>query len=659
MSKETNIEHLIKLIRKERVSLFIGAGFSLEAKAPSAWDLQQAILNELPSEELKKTHAADGLDEISQFFVEEVCEGSRAELMDLLQKLFEFEPESMDDHYALAAIPHFHNIFTTNYDTLLEDSYPKERCAVVKKDEDCVYMDSKPVRVFKIHGDFTNRDFVVITSQDYADLKKQKHNPLVWNEVKSAFTRTNVAFIGYSLSDENIINMIKLISKIVNRNQQQMFLIAPGVSETKKIQLKKNHVSYIDATAKEFLTQVKKEIDKNIGPDYRHHDVSEATFTIYCEQNGFDPIVKRTEQKKKDNEIINFAPLKGKSIEHKINFTVKNQPKEMALDFDFEKYGSFIKDDNLPFPDVPYIRFNEDDITDATHMVNGLVMACGFKKILVAPSINTIDLTIIIPCRNFMEKVKAQAYRLNGTKFVIQFDCHIYTVKIVLTPKTNFGRGISLSFTFDMKETYTDNNLAIKWIDFACAFFNKEDFYIKEISSNIFNTGNEYSAEIKHNFNDFKKYYDYIRYIEMHSDVYFKTYDQCTERNLTLAYYIVAFLAHKPITCECKGGAEFSTTELICDDEFVERAESNLPVSIVRTETKEKRYTLNGHTFVIPYTHNVYTPCTVKKIAKLKEGNMSADLKYNGDSYQIYFSTQSAREFFPNVKEFKRVKEAL
>ncbi|WP_315275217.1 SIR2 family protein [Prevotella histicola] len=311
MSKETHIEHLIRLVRKEKVSLFIGAGFSLEAKAPSAWDLQQAILNELPSDDMKKVHAEDGLDAISQFFVEEVCEGSRAELMDLLQKQFEFEPKCMDDHQALAAIPHFHNIFTTNYDTLLEDSYPKERCAVVKKDEDCVYIDSKPVRVFKIHGDFTNRDFVVITSQDYADLKKQKYNPLVWNEVKSAFTRTNVAFIGYSLSDENIINMIKFISKIVNRNQQQMFLIAPGINETKRNQLKKNHVSYIDATAKEFLTQLKKEIDENIGPDYRHHDVSEATFTKYCEQNGFDPVVKRTEQKKKDNEIVNYTPLKG------------------------------------------------------------------------------------------------------------------------------------------------------------------------------------------------------------------------------------------------------------------------------------------------------------------------------------------------------------
>ena len=328
---------------------------------------------------------------------------------------------------------------------------------------------------------------------------------------------------------------------------------------------------------------------------------------------------------------------------------------EMAQNFDFEKYGTFIKDRNLPFPDVPYIRFNGDDITNATHMVNGLVMTRGFREILVAPAINTIDLTIKVPGRNFMEKVKGQAYRLNDAKFVIQFDCHIYTVKIVFTHKTDLGGGFSLSFTFDMKETYTDNNLAIKWIDFVCAFFNKEDFYIKEISSAVFNTGNEYSRDIKHNFNDFKKYYEFIRYIEMNSDVNFKTYNQCTEHNLTVAYYIVSFLAHKPISCACKGGMEFSTKELICDDDFVERAESKQPVAIVSTDIEEKRYELNGHTFVIPYTHNVYSPCVVKKIEKSQEGYMAADLKYDGDSYHIYFSTQSASEFFPNVKEFKRV----
>ena len=652
MSNEAHMDHLIRLIRKEQVSLFIGAGFSLEAKAPSAWDLQQAILNELPSEEMKKDHAGDNLDVISQFFVEQVCEGSRAELMNLLQKKFEFEPECMDDHHALSAIPHFHNIFTTNYDTLLEDSYSHNSCTVIKKDEDCVYLNQKPVRIYKIHGDFTNKDFVVITTQDYADLKKQKHNKLVWNEVKSAFTTTHVAFIGYSLSDENIINMIKFLSNLVNRNQRQMFLIAPNINETKRNQLKKNHVSYIDATAKQFLDKLKKEIDDNIGPDYRHHDVSEATFTKYCEQNGFDPIVKCTEQKNKDNAIVNFVPLQGKSIEHKVNFTVKNQPVDMAHNFDFEKYGSFKKDKNLPFPDLPYIRFSGEDITDGKHTVNGIVMTRGFREILVAPSVKDIDLTIKIPARDFMEKVKAQAYRLNDTKYVVQFDCHIYTVKIVLTYSTDATARSRFSFTFEEKDTYTDNSLAIKWIDYICAVFNKEDFYILEISSNPFNLGTEYSEEIKHNFNNYKKYYEYIKYIEMNGNVRFRTYNRCTEQNFTIAYYIYSFIAQEPIPFVCKNGIEFSTKELICDDDFVAQAESKSPVSIVFT-TEEKRYTLNGHTFVIPYTHYVYSPCKVTKLGNGRKGHMVANLKYDGYCYHIYFASQPATEFFPDVKEFK------
>ena len=100
----------------------------------------------------------------------------------------------------------------------------------------------------------------------------------------------------------------------------------------------------------------------------------------------------------------------------------------------------------------------------------------------------------------------------------------------------------------------------------------------------------------------------------MNGNVNFQTYNRCTEHNLTVAYYIASFLAHKPINRACKGGLEFSTKELICDDEFIKRAESKLPVSIVSTDIEEKRYTLNGHTFVIPFTHNVYAPCMVTNI---------------------------------------------
>ena len=648
-------ERVIKLIREEKVSLFIGAGFSYEAQAPSVRMLCEAILSQFDNDEQRETHKNDSLADISNFYVEEICSGSRNSLIDLLQKQFVITPAKMVDHQALAKIPHFHNIFTTNYDTLLEDSYETKDCQVIRKDADCAYIDeTKPVRVFKIHGDFVNQDFVVITSNDYKEFFNNRTNPQMWDVVKHDFLTKHILFIGYSLEDDNILQLIRTLSDCVGRNQKQMFLIAPKLDKIKEGKLKAMKVKYYDAVASDFLAELTKELDAHIGMDFRHHKVSAETFNRYCNLHGFTP--EMALKQKEDNDIVNFKPLQGKRIEHKVNFTVKNQPIDMVQHFDFEKYGSFIKDGNLPFNDVPYIRFHGDDITEGTHMVNGIVMTRGFREILVAPVIKNIDLTIKIPGRNFMEKVKAQSYRLNDSKFVVQFDCHIYTVKIVFTYSNDTTNGLRFSFTFEEKDTYTDNSLAIKWIDFICAFFNKEDFYIMEISSSPFNVGTEYSEEIKHNFNDYKKYYEFIKYIEMNGNVTFQTYNKCTERNLTVAYYIASFLAHKPIICACKGGMEFSTKELICDKEFVERAESKLPVSIVSTDIEEKKYTLNGHTFVIPYTHNVYSPCKVVKIKKGEKGYMAADLKYDGDSYQIFFSSQSASEFFPDVKEFKEAK---
>ena len=44
-------ERLIKLVRQEKVSLFIGAGFSIEANAPSVRQLKELILSEFDNDE--------------------------------------------------------------------------------------------------------------------------------------------------------------------------------------------------------------------------------------------------------------------------------------------------------------------------------------------------------------------------------------------------------------------------------------------------------------------------------------------------------------------------------------------------------------------------------------------------------------------------------
>ena len=97
-------EELISLVRREQVSLFIGAGFSKEAGAPSVWDLQKSILERIYDTEKRKSHENDSLADLSNFFVNEIHLGSRNPLMRILRKAFDFEPTCMDDHNLLAKI---------------------------------------------------------------------------------------------------------------------------------------------------------------------------------------------------------------------------------------------------------------------------------------------------------------------------------------------------------------------------------------------------------------------------------------------------------------------------------------------------------------------------------------------------------------------------
>lgn len=47
-------------------------------------------------------------------------------------------------------------------------------------------------------------------------------------------SKKHILFIGYSLEDDNIIEIIKNISKAVNKNQKDMFLISPKFQGNEK-----------------------------------------------------------------------------------------------------------------------------------------------------------------------------------------------------------------------------------------------------------------------------------------------------------------------------------------------------------------------------------------------------------------------------------------
>lgn len=641
-------ERLIKLVRQEKISLFIGAGFSIEASAPSVRQLKELILSEFDNDEQRKAHANDGLDELTEFFVEEVCGGSRNDLMALMKKAFEFTPACMDDHRMLAAIPHFHNIFTTNYDTLLEDSLPSNEKNIVRTDKDCAYI-TNPTTIFKVHGDFTDPDSVVLTKNDYAKFLKNRPNPQMWKLVDNEFLTKHILFIGYSLEDDNILEIIKTISKSINKNQKQMFLIAPGIKEAKKTQLKKMKVQYFDAYASDFLKELATALNENISDDFRHKWISAETYTRFCHLHKYEPTVSIPAEG--DNQIKEVNPLPGEQLEHKIQMTISSAFKEKMDNLDFEKNGECI--DNPIYKDVPCMRLTGADLLKCTHFVNDVVFSKDIKEIIIGPVQQEFNITVRIPSANLFELINAKCYRLNNQRLLIYADCHIFMLSITVT--INGEDSKTVTFRFDFKKTYKDSNEAIKWIDLPIAFFSGEDVIIKELSSTPFKFGQ--SEELPdNNFDKYKQYYQDVKDIELLSGKKFVTYYECTENRYNYARFVASYLKHEYVQVQCnhQDGLNFSTTDVEYGD-FNNQVKVNETVTIVSTETNPRKFAVNDREFTIPYTHHVYNSCEVKGIAPNERGKIKIDFHYPQPNYLVLFSNKPASVEYPEMKPLNEI----
>ena len=640
-----NFDKLIKKIRKEKVTLFIGAGFSYEAGAPSVNDLCEALLADMDADEQTRTKLR-GLSEVSEYYVEEYCNGSRNDLITLLRSKFQYTPKCLDDHKALAKIPHFRTIFTTNYDTLLEDSYPEKDVQVCRNDKDCTYIDDKKrACVFKLHGDFTDPDSVVITKTDYDNYFKHNTKPFMWDLVKTAFVKTHILFIGYSLEDENILDIIKNISESVNRNQKDMFLIAPGVDAIKRGKLRKMKVQYYDAYASDFLKELTNQLVNNISNDFRRKWITSETFTRFCSTHDVLPVTSESEER---NQIVDVRPLKGKTLNNRLTMSVKKGAYDRFQNFDFEKDGVRIKES--PYPNVPAFKLEGDDLLECKHYVNDIVLNDNIEQVLIAPAVKERKLTILIPSRGFIEQVTANTYNLPPHKFVVEFDCGIYKTCITISAEQQKDKGtkITTNFKFDFAPKYKDNNAAIRWIDFISAFFSKEDITIKEILPTPINARNA-GVDIRHPFEVYKKYYENIKKIELLTGNKFSQYENFTDEAYRMSLLILSYKEHSCLSVPCEQPFNFSTRAIVASDDF----HVGDTISIVTTEEAPETLSLNGTTFKVPYKYTIMEGCQVSKREKEDDGRSRLFFHYPNKEYRILLSDEMMEEEFPSLKRLE------
>ena len=240
---ENNIAYLKEISDKlfsKHAAIMIGAGFSKNAIPNSPYTNTFSDWNELGDiffEKLngKKPGVNDRYLNVLRLANEIEAAYGRPVLDSILrQSIPDLNYSPSELHKKLLNLP-WEDVFTTNYDTLLErtaETLIDYKYSIVHNKDDLVGA-PKP-RIIKLHGSFPSQRPFIITEEDY---RKYPHDfaPFV-NTVQQSLLENTLCLIGFSGTDPNFLQWIGWIRDNLNKNVTKIYLI--GVFSFSDAQIK-------------------------------------------------------------------------------------------------------------------------------------------------------------------------------------------------------------------------------------------------------------------------------------------------------------------------------------------------------------------------------------------------------------------------------------
>ncbi|QYJ89737.1 SIR2 family protein [Shewanella halotolerans] len=210
-----SLSEMIEGVEPSKTVLFFGSGSSIPSGAPSVSKIIEKI-----SEDFNIDADGYSLTEISSLAEEK---RSRTDLISSLRSMF----SRIRVTGALLNLPLYNwkNIYTTNYDKLIEQSYSKKEKALSVISSNYDFREQRypeAPKLYKLHGciekDISDghQSRIIISETDYDNTSEYRES--LWDAFKHDINGSNVIIIGYSLADTHIKELVSRAISINNKS---------------------------------------------------------------------------------------------------------------------------------------------------------------------------------------------------------------------------------------------------------------------------------------------------------------------------------------------------------------------------------------------------------------------------------------------------------
>lgn len=223
-SLKMRLDHIKRFLIQGNASVLVGAGFSKNAEMDVSvsmkdwYSLGKDFYNKLYGKELCSS-------EINPIRLASMVESAlgRNELDEMIISSLPDDRVYPGELHKLLLKLSWKDVFTTNYDTLLERAIidAERHYEVVTNKETLLYKTSP--RIIKLHGSFKNVRPFIITEEDYRTYPSKY--PEFVNTVRQSLIEGILCLIGFSGNDPNFLEWIGWLRDVMGNNAAPVYLV--------------------------------------------------------------------------------------------------------------------------------------------------------------------------------------------------------------------------------------------------------------------------------------------------------------------------------------------------------------------------------------------------------------------------------------------------